>query len=247
MAAHPIRIAHPLKTLASALIVLAVSVAGLPAAQAAPILIDDFTDGGQDFNSANTTNSGEVQTSSGIGGYRFLSAGLSDGLGAVNGTVEPSLGILDANALSPEALPFAGNVTARWDGQGDAGLGGIDLLAAGDLFNLDVALVANAAASTVRLRVTDTMGMGSSASRSADDLFITQPNLFPFSGLDGNANLASIDSIQLEIVIGGEASAEFLTIQINELSVVPIPEPTTALLLGSALLGLGMTRRRRAA
>ncbi len=89
--------------------------------------------------------------------------------------------------------------------------------------------------------------MGSNVSRSADSLFITQPNLFPFSGLDGNADLASIDSIQLEIVIGGEASAEFLTIQINELSVVPIPEPTTALLLGSALLGLGMTRRRRAA
>ncbi len=223
---------------------LALSVAGCSDAQA--LIIDDFTSGAQDLNSGNPSFlDQEVQTSSAIGGYRFLSVALTDGIAAINGAVVPNLGLLDANALSPEALPFAGNVTARWDGQGDAGLGGIDLTDGGSnsLFSLDVALLANADLSEIFLRVIDTGGMSSSLSRDVSDLSILLPNLFPFGALDGNADLTSIDSIQLEISLGGEPSQELLTVQINEFSVVPIPEPGTALLMGLGLAGLGAVGR----
>ena len=69
-------------------------------------------------------------------------------------------------------------------------------------------------------------------------------NLIPFSSLSDGVDLTSVNVVRLENVIVVADTA----IAIDSFSAIPIPEPSTALLFGSSLLGLiGIARRMRAA
>ena len=160
---------------------------------------------------------------------------------SISGGVDTDPGLLSAFLAGPVG-PSDGLVTTIWDGEGNEGLGGIDLMAAGDFFRLDVALLVEFGLSGMDLQVTDTEG-GVSRIETADLGFGI--NLLPFALLSGDADLTSIDAIQMELNLGGDPNTTPL-IEISDFRVVP--EPGTALLFGSALLGLiGIARRKRAA
>jgi hypothetical protein len=60
--------------------------------------------------------------------------------------------------------------------------------------------------SDLTVSVTDMDGMLSSEDLQGSGLDILQPNLLPFALLDGNADLTSVDAIELTITLGGGAN-----------------------------------------
>jgi hypothetical protein len=224
--AHQIRVVHSLKTRGGCLIMLALFMAGFSDAQATPIVIDTFDGADQQAPPDN-----EVDRPSAIGGKRYL---VSEG---------ESLGIVaDGLWNSLEQDPPGGAVSAVYRGNGT--LGGIDLTDGGlnSLFEIVIAArnIDNQG-ETLTLTVTDSSSNDGTFSVGWDELTVVGSYSIPFSSLAGGADLTSVDIITVTNAFPG-FTGESRAIAIDAIRVVP--EPSTGLLLGSALGVLGWARRR---
>jgi len=219
---------------------LALVMAGFSGAHAA-LIIDTFDEGAH-----SAPPQSEIATASAIGGFRLLDQVVGENI--IRVVTDSGLGFL--NTIARE---IGGETKVEWNG--DGGLGGIDLTAGGDRFQLSSLVFGGdfvAFTETLTLRVTDTTGGQSRFQRGYDVLCDTALSCasyeIPFSSLnpvDGGpaADLTSVDVIALEFVT---TPANQVNLDIGSFHVVP--EPSTALLLGSSLLGLiGIARRKRAA
>jgi hypothetical protein len=221
---------------------LALVMAGFSGAHA-EIIIDTFDEGAH-----SAPPQSEIATPSAIGGFRLLDQVVGENIISVIDTGDERLGILVNTGRD-----IGGETKVEWNG--DGGLGGIDLTAGGDRFQLRSLVFGGdfvAFTETLTLRVTDTTGGQSRFQSTYQDLCDTALSCasyeIPFSSLnpvDGGpaADLTSVDVIALEFVT---TPANPVNLDIGSFQVVP--EPSSALLLGSALLGLvAIARRKRAA
>jgi hypothetical protein len=230
MAAHQIRIGSSLKTLGCCLILLALFVAGISDAQAAPIVIDTFDDGQEQQAPPDS----RLEGLSALGGTRLL----TQVIGAA--TVIVAEGFLQAI----NASELGGTVQAVWDGGGT--LGGFDLTDGGSNLFFEVVVVAPVVAPTETLSV---IVEDSSNTVGRFDIGWTElvlgSNFIPFSSLtDDGVDLTSVDIVTLENVIVAPDQA----IAIDSFSAVPIPEPSTDLLFVTSLAfvpSLARLARRR--
>jgi hypothetical protein len=165
-----------------------------------------------------------------LGGSRFLTQ-----VPPGEATVIVASGALQAI----NAAELGGTVQAVWDGGGT--LGGFDLTDGGSNRFFEVVVVAPVVALTETLSV---IVEDSSNTEGRFDIGWTElvlgSNFIPFSSLTNGVDLTSVDVVTLENVIVAPDQA----IAIDSFSAVPVPEPSTALLVGSALGGLGLARRR---
>ena len=240
MAAHQMRIGNLLATLGCCLILLALFVAGISDARAAPIVIDTFDDGPE--QQAPPDNRLEIPSV--LGGFRFLTQ-----IPPGEATVIVAQGFLQAiNIASPGADP-GGIVQAVWDGNGT--LGGFDLTDGGSNAFFEVVVVAPVVAPTETLSVIveDSSGIEGRFDIGWTEL-VLGPNFIPFSSLTNGVDLTSVDIIRLE----NQVIASNQAIAIDSFSAVPVPEPSNAALQVAALLGVGLlghhangVRKRRSA
>ena len=219
---------------------LALAVAGLPGAQAAPIIIDTFVD--DQFAPPDSL----INAPAAIGGTRSLSA---------DGQV---IGAIGAGAwVSYNSIFPGGSVEVTYDA-GGAGLG-VDLTDGGVNTRFEFDLVVNTGDSSgvtgdlLNLFITDSGGNQSSFTRNWADLpgiiYIGDTGrgtfLLPFALLTGGADLTSIDSIRIRHDM---ADPRFTAMGITEIRATVIPIPAAAWLFGSGLLGLiGIARRKQTA
>ena len=207
--------------------IAALTIGGFSDAQAAPIVIDSFTD----FQEAPID--GRLEDAPGaIGGERVLEA---------DGEVSA---IVDSGALFGDSNNVLSVVRATWDGGGS--LGGVDLTDGGSnaFFRFAALTLDNPALfeATLGVQVVDSDGDMDTVSATWEELDLG-PNLLPFSALSNDVDVTSVNVIRLEINMVAAPSQ----ITIGPLSAV-VPEPSTALLFGSSLLGLiGIARRKRTA
>ena len=217
----------------------------------AQIVIDDFEEGWDHIAPIPGNppqRQVEIEVPSALGGYRSLEQVSGDTLIEVDDD-----GLAGILFFGGGGTLDAGTSKAEWDGEGESGLGGIDLTLGGDFFELTGVLIESDVnfdeLNNLNLRVTDTDGNQSSFSRDWSEvrlgLVLTGDfgkYLIPFSSLTGGANFASVDGIELEFATTPASTGSF---RVDSFSVVP--EPSTALLFGPALLGLiGIARRKRA-
>jgi hypothetical protein len=158
--------------------------------------------------------------------------------------------------LITDTRDIGGTTKAEWNG--DGGLGGIDLTAGGDRFQLGGVKLFGVAtfAETLTVRVTDTFGGVSAFTETYDDICQLSSDCnvdetfvgtyeIPFSSLSSGANLTSVDIIALEFFttpVVSEADFEVGSFQV----VSAIPVPAAVWLFGSGLLGLvGIARRKQ--
>ncbi|PZX18248.1 putative secreted protein [Palleronia aestuarii] len=221
----------------------ALAVSAAPAL-AATLTIDNFDTNQRvtDVPSGSFVNSSEVTGSDILGGARDLSVTNT----AFNGDSTDATELRVAgSALSFSNITDArGEGTITYDGVGNAGLGGIDLIIGdnpsfffevGD-FDREVNITAT---------VMDTMGGTSSYSELLTLGF--NPNL-GFAEFTGNADFGSIDSIEFFVSSTDTQTAvdgSILSISVQADDMAPIPLPASGLLLLGGLGGLTVLRSRR--
>jgi hypothetical protein len=211
------------------LIGLALAVASVSDAQAIPIVIDTFEDGPEQQAPPDSRLDGL----SALGGSRLLTQVEGEA------TIIVAEGFLQAiNGDAPGGVDPGGIVQAVWDGGGT--LGGFDLTDGGSNAFFEIVLLANVVAPTETLSVIVEDSSTSGRFDIAWTDLVLGSNFIPFSSLTNGVDLTSIDIIRLENTIVAAPRA----IAIDSFSAVPVPEPSTALLVGSALCVLGMARRR---
>lgn len=208
-------------------------------AASAAVLIDSFdTD-----QAVLTVNSGVTSASSSVfsaggdilGGWRDILIEYQSGTGDSTAKVENG-----ALSVSNEAgvPPNSSMTTVTWDGAGVGGLGGVDLTGM-SAFGILVDVLQSDLGGTLMLTIVDTDADSDTLSIILPEVTFGTPEqfLFAFAGFSPAVNLTAVDSIALKVT--GPAALD-LSVDIIETAV---PEPTSMILLGTALLGLGIRRR----
>jgi hypothetical protein len=171
-----------------------------------------------------------------IGGERELSLTVNSNTGSQLASLNVSDGLLNFN----NGTGVDSTAMVTWDGIASGGLGGEDVTNGGLSFAIVVNVVAADLGGMIRLDIEDT-GAGSA--------FVTQaigPGagafVLPFASFAG-VNFGALDLVKLTIT-GPDA----LDVSIDFIETSQVPEPSTMLLSGLALLALGgLSRLRRKA
>lgn len=219
------------------------------AAHAAPIVIDDFVDqqvvtlvefGG-------VLSSGEIAASTAIGGYRELAVA-SDASSFFNTLMQTG----DASGTSKLDLSNTPGVTGSglvvWDGQGNTGLGGVDLTDGGTNDAILSTVIFADGASLLEFVVTDSSGMsGTAAYQIPTGISASTVASVLFTDFTNGVDFTAIESIGL--VLSSTASGSAFSLDLVSAGVspppAPVPLPAAGLLLGSVLLGGGTLAARR--
>jgi hypothetical protein len=206
----------------------ALAAACLSDAHADIIVIDPF-----DGPEQQAPPDSDVEAPSAIGGRRFMTS-----TGELTGIVSESEGHLDVFNFSE----LGGTLTVEWNGGGT--LGGVDLTDGGSNEFIDIVtelVTLGALTETLMFSVMDSVGGESSVEIPWIELSAFSSNLIPFTSLEGDADLTSIDVISLATTI----VVSDRQIQIDSISAVPIPAPATLplVVVGGCLLGSRRCRR----
>ena len=217
------------------------------AASAATILIDDFTSSQvvADAPIGSYSRMNEVADAAVLGGHREITV-------RTNGRRGPFATTMSSNAGGERHLNFSnqsrasGTGTVRYDGLGDAGLGGVDL-AMGDVNARFRFTVENADASmTIASTVTDTAGGSSTLARTFPRTIEGGAITFAFADYAGTVDFASVDSIAFTFSGPADLDASFDRIVALNNEVAAVPLPAGGALLAGGLLALASRRRARA-
>jgi PKD repeat protein len=173
-------------------------------------LVDDFENSRQVVPEVDPPDRRTIlEVPSALGGYRVLEQIVGDNFIVVDNGQNLGLDI-DSGVLSMAPGGQAGGrIKAEWSGAGGAGLGGVDLTAVGDEFQLTGVILGTdppgyELLNYLAFRVTDINGLQSSFrpgwDEIQDDLFLSSSltYLVPFSSLTGEADLTLVDRIVLE-------------------------------------------------
>lgn len=222
------------------LLLAAALAAGPAAASAATILIDDFrsTQVVADRPVEGFPRRSEAFGPGVIGGYRDLIAKTLNRGG-------PFATSLSSNQAEEALLNFSnqsnqrGIGTVRYDGKGQSGLGGVDLLQGGANRGLLLAVENADAALTISALIEDTAGQRSMLERSYPREIKSQPVILLFSDFTGIADLTSVNVLEFAFSGPQDLDASF-----ERIVVAPVPLPASGLLLAAAAAGLVARRRR---
>jgi hypothetical protein len=161
---------------------------------------------------------------------------------AASGAVGVDSGIAPEGALQVATQQaHSAVVTLRYDGEGSAGLGGVDFTDGGtnDRFVFTFDWIAAVGSLDATVTVTDTQARQASQAEIFSDVAgTTQYSVF-FAGFSGDpgTSLESVDS--LEIVLN---AAQTPQVDFALKSIEIVPEPASWALLATALLTLGLCR-----
>ncbi|NEQ75776.1 MAG: PEP-CTERM sorting domain-containing protein [Okeania sp. SIO2C9] len=232
----------------------ATAMLGAGSAQAAPILLDDFSVnqdvGFQPIDPVIPSNSQVGPDGSILGGFRDMEV-MGDADSFLETRMQATGGVLN----------FSNNVGTNgsgmivWDGDDDPtvvdedGLGGIDLT--GGVWPLDRILVEILSADLGGLELEFTIydlanGVSTLSKNFADPITTPETATFLFSDFTGNADFTSVGAIKLNIDGPAEIDAQFDMIQVGKEPRARVPEPLTSLwtLAGvSALAGLSVKKK----
>lgn len=226
----------------------ATAMLGAGTAQAAPIIIDDFSVfqdvGFQAIDPVIPSSSQVGPDGSIIGGFRDIEIGGNAGLPLLS-RITATNGVLDfSNNVGTD-----GSGTIVWDGDDDPtevdtdGLGGIDITNSG-VWPLDRILLEVISADLPGLELSFTiydLNNGVSTLSRTFSQAITTPETatFLFDDFSGNADFSNVGAIKLDIDGPLEIDAEFAMIEVGKDPVVRVPEPFTSLwtLAGVSALG----------
>mgnify|MGYP000547679926 CR=1 FL=1 len=232
-----------LKNTAAKIAILTGTLTLAAAAQAAPITIDDFTDGQVLALAEAPASNTLTETIAGgmLGGFRTLVLTANDNGDIFTGNFLD----VNVNAGGNGALVVSngtgvhGEVLSIWDAAG-AGLGGEDITAGGlnsfitmDVLTIDLGV-------SVEFTLEDTSGNSFSVTDAFSGPGIFQSDLAAFTGVDST----SIDSIQMRLFSRDSAwdgAVDFVETNTR------VPEPTAIALLGLgiSLLGFQTAARRK--
>ena len=188
-------------------------------------------------------SSSEVKAPLSIGGYRDMRV-VNNNRRTNGTTLEARDGALDFS----NASRTSGTGTVTWNGLRSTGLRGLDVTDGGtnDAVIFDV-LFADAEVD-LTFSVIDTRGRTSSYSYLIKEA-LTRSSVvfFKFTDFAGTADLKSINSVSF--TLSGRTASVDATLDLLSFgqTPVPVPVPASGLLLGTAVLGAGMLRRRRGA
>ena len=178
-----------------------------------------------------------------LGGFRDLEA-TGNGVFPFATTLTVTSGSLSLS----NTVNTTGTATATWDGQGDQGLGGVDVTLNGVLDALAIDLISSDLPGlTLEVSVSDQTNSSSSLVRTFNAP-VPQPTreLFNFADFVGSADFTDVDSIQLVISGPPEIDAAIALVEFTTTTppVTSVPEPTT--LFGTLVaLGFGIARKRK--
>ena len=226
---------------------LAAALAAAPlAASAATLVIDDFTStqivADRSIEPAYPSIS-EAAGPTVVGGFRELTVRTLNGGGVFAST-------LSSNASGEGRLNFSnqsnqrGVGTVLYDGEGSAGLGGLDLTFGGGT-RFAFAVQNADAAMTIRSTVTDTSGASSMLERTFPGSIAGSRISFAFADFAGVADFASVDAIAFTFSGPQDLDASFDRIVVAGSPAAPVPLPAGGALLAAALLAFGALRRLR--
>lgn len=212
------------------------------AASAAPILIDDFrsTQVVADRPVEGFPRRSETFGPTVIGGQRELVVKTLNRGG-------PFATTLSSNQADEELLNFSnqsnqrGVGTVRYDGKGQSGLGGVDLLVGGASSGFEFVVENADAELTIAVTVQDTEGGVSLFEKTFPQEIKSQSVDLLFDDFDGTASFAAIDAIEFAFSGPQDLDASFERILVSA-----VPLPASGLLLGAAAVGLIALRRRMA-
>ena len=148
--------------------------------------------------------------------------------------------ILNVSPTGTDASGSFGSLRLTYDGQGSAGLGGLDFASSWDSLDVNFDRISGGALD-LRLAVTDTNGNTGRSALGALDM----GGIYSFPFLDREFVNAGVDFTSLDsIVFDFETIDPGVSFGIASITREAVPEPSSSLLLGLSLIGL-VTRRRR--
>ncbi len=196
-------------------------------------IIDSFDDA--EIVSANSgTPSDSVTTPAGsfLGTNRVLEANWASGSNAVDGEIDSGGSSLLNISLGAGTL---GSVEVTWDI-----IAGIDLTAGATLNAIGIEIVFDDLPADLTVSVTDgSANSGQSSTTTSGGIFAPESLILLFSSFSGSVDFTDITSISLLV----DANLPASDLQFGFIETTFIPEPSTALLVGFGLTGLGAGRR----
>ena len=202
----------------------------VPSTDASIIVIDDFEEGTIDLEASNAVPSVELldqATTSAIGGYRDTAVLLISPYLSASANSNPIPGVIAFSSGSQST----GQFTLVYDGDGNVGLGGVDLTDGGVNGFLNIDFTSADLGAEIEIRLQDTGGNGEYLSQIlAGGPGVVSFHLSDFA--DAGVDLTSIDLIELNIT--GQEDGDYTIDSIA----ATVPEPGTIAIW--SMLGIGM-------